>query len=122
MKMTIEEALELIPTHIVLRPGIDKWQEGDEVYLGNSWSICKFKTDPFTYKGEKEFTRIFHGRHGWTDLIKNDNVNFNPAQRAIPESVRKAMAQQMLRFSGSNGFLYPFEVWLLSANYKEYEK
>lgn len=114
--MTLEEALVLIPTHIVLRPKIDRWQAGDEVYLGNSWSICKFKTDPFTYKGEKEFTRIFHGQHGWTDLIKNEYVNFNPAQRAIPESVRQGMAENLLsvRHQGQKRN-DSFETWLLSA-------
>lgn len=115
--MTIEEALELIPTHIILRKNKDRWQEGDEVFLGNSWSICKFKTDSFTYKGEKEFTRIFHGQHGWTDLIKNENVNFNPAQRAIPESVRNQMAQNISNWSLNSNFdeVNPFEGWLEST-------
>lgn len=112
--MTIEEALELIPTHIILRKNKDRWQEGDEVFLGNSWSICKFKTDSFTYKGEKEFTRIFHGQHGWTDLIKNENVNFNPAQRAIPESVRKDMALD-LKLSVEESITSEFQEWLLST-------
>lgn len=67
----------------LLTPEVDVWKEGDEVYLTNCWSLCRFKTDRFIYKGEKEFVRIFHGAHGWTDLVKNEKVNYGPARRLI---------------------------------------
>jgi gamma-glutamyl:cysteine ligase YbdK (ATP-grasp superfamily) len=94
--MTIEEALELIPTHILLRPGKDKWQDGDEwLFEDNDWRDIR-ETN-----------------------VGNLVGSIDQARRPIPESVRKAMAQQMLRFSGSNGFLYPFEVWLLTKPIQE---
>ena len=70
--MTLEEALPLIPTHIMLRPGIDKWQAGDEFlmthdqYLKNSW--------------EKAFA--------FMKTVMPEEIG----RRAIPESVRQAMA------------------------------
>lgn len=67
----------------LLTPEVDVWEEGDEVYLTNYWAPCRFKTDRFIYKGEKEFVRIFHGAHGWTDLVKNEKVNYGPARRLI---------------------------------------
>lgn len=113
--MKIKEALELIPTHICLTEK-HKWQEGDEIYIGKSWSLCRFKTDQFTYKGEKEFCRLFHGQHGWTDLIKNENVNYEAARRPIPESVRQAMAELMI--SAPNSKYEPLEFWLLTTQGK----
>lgn len=94
--MNIEEALNLIPDYIVLRPGTPL-QKGDETL---------------------ETPEGFSGHGDWiADCYPEGHGvgGFTEARRPIPESVRKAIAQQMLRFSGSNGFLYPFEVWLLST-------
>lgn len=98
----------------LLTPEVDVWKEGDEVYLTNCWSLCRFKTDRFIYKGEKEFVRIFHGAHGWTDLVKNEKVNYGPARRLIEsrqipdlkekvkELVRDAMDAENDYISGDN--------------------
>jgi hypothetical protein len=73
--MTIEEALFLIPTHIMLRPKIDIWQEGDEVaeYGGDRWEIDWYPC---------------------TEII-SEELEVKPMatyRRRIPETVRYALA------------------------------
>ena len=91
--MTTEEAMELIPTHIVLRPEKDRWQAGDEVaeYGSDRWDID-------WYPCTKIITEEIEGKPVAT------------YRRPIPEAVRTRMALALL---GSN--YNPFEEWLLST-------
>lgn len=82
----------------LLAPGEDVWKEGDEVYLTNYWAPCRFKTDRFIYKGEKEFVRIFHGAYGWTDLVKNEKVNYDPARRLIESRQIPNLKERVKKF------------------------
>lgn len=94
--MTLESALELIPTHIILRPKIDKWKEGDEIaeYGGDRWDI------------------------NWLpcEKIVVEEIEGKPAatyRRAIPESVRKDMALD-LKLSVEEYTTSEFQEWLLA--------
>lgn len=101
-QMTLEEALLLIPTHIMLRPGIDKWQEGDEDNVGL-------------------------GKPRWVDIAEylyGKNIGDRVGRRPIPESVRKAMAMRLFGMSYMDNTKYindqmrtetAFEFWLLSG-------
>lgn len=100
MKITnLDDTLKLIPEYwplVPLVPGVDKWKEEDEFYLGTYWAICKFKLDKFTYAGKKEFVRLFRGEWGWTDLIKNEKVNVDVARRPIPLEIQTQEARWIL--------------------------
>jgi hypothetical protein len=79
--MTLEEALDLIPTHIYLKPGKDKWQEGDEFWSKNHtgwWAIAPDRIGAIV------------GSAHWSHdaVIENDLT----ARRSMPEAVRQDMA------------------------------
>lgn len=99
--MTFEEALVLVPTHILLRPGIDKWQEGDEDNVG---------------LGKQRWIEIAEYLYGH---VVRDRVG----RRPIPESVRKSMAESVVHTStigaGEITGWFAFEVWLLSTQGKQ---
>lgn len=108
--MTLEEALALIPTHIMLRPGIDKWQQGDEL--------------------QNITNHLISGSYipRW---IKVKSLSFGKTlperaigRRQIPESVRQDMAMRLFGMSYMDNTKYindqmrtatPFEFWVLSG-------
>lgn len=94
--MTLEEALELIPTHIVLREKKDRWQEGDEGCVNGSDDIF-FPIHPQYHSQFVEGARF--------------------PRRPIPEAVRKQMAQNISNWSLNSNFneVNSFEGWLLST-------
>lgn len=113
--ITLEEALKLVPTHIMLKPGVDVWTEGDE-YLdiwyddANFEVIKRWSTITAHPKGMHTNSKIYVGI-----VIKNDVV----ARRPIPESKRLSMAKRVVEMheDKSAGFIlsHPFESWLLKV-------
>lgn len=104
--MTTEEALLLIPTHIVLRPEKDRWQAGDEVVvIGMSvvGLLSKVHSQEWEPCDERDIGRLLLEKH--------------IGRRAIPEAVRKQMAQNISNWSLNSNFdeVNPFEGWLLST-------
>lgn len=93
--MTIEEALNLIPTHIYLREGT--WKDGDEFWdhKFQCWLEIQGSDEP--------------------DFINPDN--FTVCRRPIPESIRKDMALALKR-NLEEGVTSEFQDWLLSSQGK----
>jgi hypothetical protein len=90
--MTTEEALLLIPTHIMINAGTPIIK-GDETLEFQDADYGEWEADIYP---------LGHGVGGFTH-----------ARRPIPESVRQAMAELMI--SAPNSRYEPFEFWLLST-------
>jgi hypothetical protein len=111
--MTLEEALLLIPTHIMLRPKIDKWREGDEVVvigLSVVGLLSKVHSQEWEPCDERDIGRLL--------------LEKQIGRRPIPESVRQAMAMRLFGMSYMDNTDYindqmrtetAFEYWLLPA-------
>lgn len=83
--MTLEEALLLIPTHIVLRPKIDRWQAGDEVVvIGMSvvGLLSKVHSQEWEPCDERDIGRLLLEKH--------------IGRRPISESARQALAEMVI--------------------------
>lgn len=102
-QMTIEEALALIPTHILLRPEKDRWQAGDEVVvIGMSvvGLLSKVHSQEWEPCDERDIGRLLLEKH--------------IGRRPISESVRKDMALD-LKLSVEESTTSEFQEWLLST-------
>lgn len=80
--------LEKIPTHIMLTPGVHKWQEGDEfgIYNGHSFQWCRVEHNTVEPKDQR----------GW------------PIRRIVPEPIRRNAAFWELADSLLNIRLAPY--------------
>lgn len=110
---TLAEALEMVPEYVMLKPGVDKWREGDEAIDCPSDELINPKYDSLWSKisweliGTKQTNRMFHGELEYDVIIAG--------RRPIPQEVREAMAQNLMlekhrRYAMTNAF----EAWLLS--------
>ena len=86
--MTHSEALDLIPTHIYLIPGKDRWQEGDEFFI-------------HTWNKKLNFIGTVVG-------------DYEAGRRPIPEAVRQDMALGLL-YSIREDITSEFQDWLLGT-------
>lgn len=83
---TLQEALTLVPTHLPLVPGVDKWKKGDE------W--LKFHTRGYSYPFQ------------WHEMKSEKDYDGHitcEARRPVPQSVREAEAYRYLM----DGDLHP---------------
>lgn len=91
---TIEEALQLIPTHIMLRPGVEFSEHNTDESLSNhnGWAVCR-----------------------WPHKVIPGEI----ARRPIPENVRQAMAVHLLQMQQDKDDKiirsHPFESWLIDG-------
>jgi hypothetical protein len=86
--LTFEQAKQLVPEYIMLKTGIDKWREGDEVHIAHGWQTCKEEAGTL--------------------------VHWPRSRRPIPYKVRDAMAMGiMLHGKYLND---PFTSWLLEQS------
>jgi hypothetical protein len=93
---TIDEALALVPTHILLRPGVDVWREGDDFLITHDRWMKNTWEKAFSFK-----------------MVQAEEQG----RRLIPEEIRIAMAERMFKYSTLDNFKYwnQFESWLLSS-------
>jgi len=103
---TLEEALQLVPGHVMLRPGVDVWQEGDEQIVLRAGGLSSVTR-------KSQFGDIVWG-HG---------------RRPIPADVREAMAYKILNRNAGGENLRAlfdrhnhFEAWLLQNGRNEETK
>ena len=111
-QMTFEEALESVPTHIILHSKMDKWQAGDEVVvLGLSvvGVLSKVHSQEWEPYDKRDTGRLL--------------LEKQIGRRPIPESVRTDMAKNLLSvFHQGQVRNDSFETWLLSCYKKETSK
>lgn len=103
---TIEEALQLVPEHIMLRPGEAK--PGDEWLGMSSYTWHKIEeTDP--------------------EEMNSQLATWRFCRRRIPEDVRESIARHILKsaelentgvdaaFGSAYAYNFPFEAWLVEG-------